>query len=90
MASTMTTCNAVQRTAATRGDGWTDWLKEFDGKGDAIAYIYWVEKMEAIQDISGCADNQKVKYSVGSLTSRALTWWNSEVRIRGREAAVGM
>ncbi|GJR84611.1 hypothetical protein Tco_0155396 [Tanacetum coccineum] len=46
--------------------------------------------MEAIQDISGCADNQKVKYSVGSLTSRALTWWNSEVRIRGREAAVGM
>ncbi|GJZ18152.1 hypothetical protein Tco_0554275 [Tanacetum coccineum] len=63
--------------------------KEFDGKGGAVAYIHWVEKMEAV-DISGCGDNQKVKYSVGSLTGRALTWWNSEVRTRGCEAAVGM
>ncbi|GJZ46627.1 reverse transcriptase domain-containing protein [Tanacetum coccineum] len=31
-------------------------LKEFDGKGGAVAYIRWVEKMEAI---SGCRDNQK-------------------------------
>ncbi|GKE70371.1 putative reverse transcriptase domain-containing protein, partial [Tanacetum coccineum] len=29
---------------------------------------------------------QKVKYFAGSLTGRALTWWNSEVRTRGREA----
>ncbi|GJS20071.1 hypothetical protein Tco_0448703 [Tanacetum coccineum] len=46
--------------------------------------------MEAVQDISGCGDNQKVKYYVGSLTDRELTWWNSEVRTRGHEAAVGM
>ncbi|GKE64316.1 reverse transcriptase domain-containing protein, partial [Tanacetum coccineum] len=64
--------------------------KEFDGKGGAVAYICWVEKMEAVQDISGCGDNQKVKYSDGSLTGRALTWWNSEVRTRGRKATVGM
>nr|GEU99228.1 reverse transcriptase domain-containing protein [Tanacetum cinerariifolium] len=64
--------------------------KEFDGKGGAVAYIRWVEKIEAVKDISGCGDNQKVKYSAGSLTGRALTWWNSEVRTRGREAAVGM
>nr|GEW10877.1 reverse transcriptase domain-containing protein [Tanacetum cinerariifolium] len=50
--------------------------KEFDGKGGAIAYICWVEKMEAVHDISGYGDNQKVKYFVGSLTDRALTWWN--------------
>ncbi|GKF03066.1 hypothetical protein Tco_0029989, partial [Tanacetum coccineum] len=50
--------------------------KEFDGKGGAVAYIHWVEKMEAVQDISGCGDNQKVKYSDGSLTGRAL--WNSK------------
>ncbi|GJU69872.1 hypothetical protein Tco_1256131 [Tanacetum coccineum] len=61
--------------------------KEFDGKGGVVAYIRWVEKMEAVQDISGCGDNQKVKYSPGSLTGRALTWWNSEVRTKGREAA---
>ncbi|GKA10954.1 reverse transcriptase domain-containing protein [Tanacetum coccineum] len=64
--------------------------KEFDGKGGVIAYICWVEKMEAVQDISGYRDNQKVKYSSGSLTGRALTWWSSEVRTKGREAAVGM
>ncbi|GJV84656.1 hypothetical protein Tco_1524554, partial [Tanacetum coccineum] len=33
--------------------------KEFDGKGGAVAYTHWVEKMEAIQDISGCGDHQK-------------------------------
>ncbi|GJT03649.1 putative reverse transcriptase domain-containing protein [Tanacetum coccineum] len=54
------------------------------------AYICWVEKMEAIQDISGCGDNQKVKYSSGLLTSRALTWWSSKVRTKGRKATVGM
>ncbi|GKG48574.1 hypothetical protein Tco_0512721, partial [Tanacetum coccineum] len=46
--------------------------------------------MEAIQDIKGCGDNQKVKYSAGLLTGRALTWWNSEVKTRGRAAATGM
>ncbi|GJS33044.1 reverse transcriptase domain-containing protein [Tanacetum coccineum] len=60
--------------------------KEFDGKGGAVAYICRVEKIEAIQDINGCGDNQKVKYSAGSLTGRALTWWNSKVRTRGCEA----
>ncbi|GJW62439.1 reverse transcriptase domain-containing protein [Tanacetum coccineum] len=64
--------------------------KEFDGKGGAVAYICWVDKMEAVQDISGCGDNQKVKYSAGSLTGKALTWWNSEVRNSSREAVVGM
>nr|GEW14409.1 reverse transcriptase domain-containing protein [Tanacetum cinerariifolium] len=36
-------------------------LKEFDGKGGAIAYIHWVKKMEAVSDISSCEDNQKEK-----------------------------
>ncbi|GJY87013.1 hypothetical protein Tco_0501641 [Tanacetum coccineum] len=31
--------------------------KEFNGKGGAIAYTRWVEKMEAVQDISGCGDH---------------------------------
>nr|GEZ54563.1 hypothetical protein [Tanacetum cinerariifolium] len=52
--------------------------KEFDGKGGVIAYTPWVEKMEAIQDISGCGVNQKVKYAGGLLTNKALTWWNTQ------------
>nr|GEU42978.1 putative reverse transcriptase domain-containing protein [Tanacetum cinerariifolium] len=52
--------------------------KEFDYKGGVVAYTHWVKKMEAIQDISGCGDNQKVKYSAGLLIGKAMTWWNSQ------------
>ncbi|GJS98380.1 hypothetical protein Tco_0819550 [Tanacetum coccineum] len=54
------------------------------------AYTRWVEKMEAIQDISGCGVNQMVNYVAGSLTDKALTWWNTQVQARSRETAVGM
>nr|GEX20394.1 reverse transcriptase domain-containing protein [Tanacetum cinerariifolium] len=64
--------------------------KDYDGKGDAIAYTHWTEKMELVQDMSGCGDNQKVKYTAGSFICKALTWWSSQVQTRGREAAVGM
>ncbi|GJT86634.1 putative reverse transcriptase domain-containing protein [Tanacetum coccineum] len=33
--------------------------KEYDGKGGAIVYTRWIEKMESVQDMSGCRDNQK-------------------------------
>nr|GEZ95322.1 reverse transcriptase [Tanacetum cinerariifolium] len=39
-------------------------MKDFDGKGCAIAYTRWVVKIEAAQDISGCGVNQKLKYVV--------------------------
>ncbi|GKE30586.1 reverse transcriptase domain-containing protein [Tanacetum coccineum] len=46
--------------------------------------------MEPVQDMIGCEDHQKVKYIAGSLIGNALTWWNTQVQTRGREAAVGM
>ncbi|GKE51996.1 hypothetical protein Tco_1487152, partial [Tanacetum coccineum] len=64
--------------------------KEYEGKGGAKVYTHWIEKMESVHDMSGCRDSQRVKYSVGSFVGKALTWWNSEIRTRGREAAVGM
>nr|GEV37873.1 putative reverse transcriptase domain-containing protein [Tanacetum cinerariifolium] len=64
--------------------------KEFDGKGGAVAYTRWVKKIEAVQDISGCGDNQKVKYVSGSLIGKEITWWNSQFYTRGREVVVGM
>ncbi|GJT82725.1 hypothetical protein Tco_1057067 [Tanacetum coccineum] len=51
--------------------------KEYDGKGGAVVYTRWIEKMESVQDMSGCEDNQKVKYTAGSFVSKTLTWWNS-------------
>ncbi|GJW59943.1 hypothetical protein Tco_0109278 [Tanacetum coccineum] len=64
--------------------------KEYDGNGGAIVYTHWIEKMESVQDMSGYRDNQKVKYTAGSFMGKALTWWNSQIHTRSREAAVGM
>ncbi|GJY37308.1 reverse transcriptase domain-containing protein [Tanacetum coccineum] len=64
--------------------------KDYDGKGGAIVYTHWIEKMESVQDMSGCGAYQNVKYTAGSFIGKALTWWNTQVQTRGREAAVGM
>ncbi|GKC14337.1 putative reverse transcriptase domain-containing protein, partial [Tanacetum coccineum] len=64
--------------------------KEYDGKGGAIMYTRWIKKMESVQDMSGCRDNQKVKDTVRSFVGKALTWRNAQIHTRGREAVVGM
>nr|GEV74824.1 putative reverse transcriptase domain-containing protein [Tanacetum cinerariifolium] len=33
--------------------------KEYNGKGGAIVYTYWIEKIKSVQDMSRCEDNQK-------------------------------
>ncbi|GKE14119.1 hypothetical protein Tco_1421696 [Tanacetum coccineum] len=53
-------------------------------------YTCWIKKMESVQDMSGCEINQKVKYTAGSFVGKSLTWWNSQIHTRGREAAIGM
>ncbi|GJZ40266.1 putative reverse transcriptase domain-containing protein [Tanacetum coccineum] len=65
-------------------------LKEFDGKGGAIALTCWIEKMESVFDNSGCTANQRVKYAASCFVNKALTWWNTQVQARGCEAAIGM
>ncbi|GKA97351.1 hypothetical protein Tco_0825245 [Tanacetum coccineum] len=35
-------------------------LKEYDGKGGAIVYTRWIEKIDSLQDMSGCEENQKI------------------------------
>ncbi|GJY68288.1 hypothetical protein Tco_0471270 [Tanacetum coccineum] len=37
-----------------------------------------------------CAENQKVKYAASSFVNKDLTWWNTQVQERGREAAIGI
>ncbi|GKB41321.1 reverse transcriptase domain-containing protein [Tanacetum coccineum] len=65
-------------------------LKEYDGKGGAIVYTHWIKKMESVQDMSGCRDNQKVKYTAATFVGKALMWWNSQIHTRSREASVSM
>ncbi|GJT68553.1 reverse transcriptase domain-containing protein [Tanacetum coccineum] len=64
--------------------------KEYDGKGGVVVLTRWIEKMESVQDMSGCSIDQKVKYTAGSLVGKALTWWNSQIRTLSREVAVSM
>ncbi|GJX37643.1 putative reverse transcriptase domain-containing protein [Tanacetum coccineum] len=64
--------------------------KEFDGNGGAVALTRWIEKMESVFDNSGCTANQRVRYAASCFVNKALTWWNTQVQARGREAAIGM
>nr|GEX87663.1 reverse transcriptase domain-containing protein [Tanacetum cinerariifolium] len=40
--------------------------KYYNGKGGATVYTRWIKKMETVQDMSGCGDDQKAKYTAGS------------------------
>ncbi|GJS76613.1 putative reverse transcriptase domain-containing protein [Tanacetum coccineum] len=62
--------------------------KECDGKGGAVVLTRWIEKMESVQDMSGCSIDQKVKYTAGSFVGKVLTWWNSQILTLSREVAI--
>ncbi|GKA53020.1 putative reverse transcriptase domain-containing protein [Tanacetum coccineum] len=40
--------------------------KEYDGKRGVVVLTRWIEKMESVQDMSGCSIDQKVKYIASS------------------------
>ncbi|GJR07182.1 putative reverse transcriptase domain-containing protein [Tanacetum coccineum] len=65
-------------------------VTQFNRKGSAVALTRWIEKMESVFDNSGCTANQRVKYAASCFVNKALTWWNTQVQARGREAAIGM
>ncbi|GJY99783.1 putative reverse transcriptase domain-containing protein [Tanacetum coccineum] len=64
--------------------------KEYDGKGGHVVLTRWIEKMENVQDMSGCSNDQKVKYTTGSFVGKALMWWNSQIHMLSREVFVSM
>ncbi|GJU63433.1 putative reverse transcriptase domain-containing protein [Tanacetum coccineum] len=40
--------------------------KEYDGKEGTVVLTRWIKKMENVQDMGGCSNDQKVKYIAGS------------------------
>nr|GEU57013.1 reverse transcriptase domain-containing protein [Tanacetum cinerariifolium] len=82
------------RVDVSRGCAYKEFLacntKEYDGKGGAIVYTRWIERMESIHDMSRCRDSQRVKYTTSSFVVKALTWCNSKIRTQGQEATVGI
>ncbi|GKB97692.1 putative reverse transcriptase domain-containing protein [Tanacetum coccineum] len=46
----------------------------------------WIEKMESVVNISGCAIENQVKFATCTLLGAALTWWNGQIRTLGPDA----
>ncbi|KAI3704083.1 hypothetical protein L1987_74291 [Smallanthus sonchifolius] len=61
--------------------------RNFNGTEGAVGLMRWIEKMESVIDISECTADCMVKYSTCSLTDKALTWWNSQVKTLGRQTS---
>ncbi|GJT26220.1 reverse transcriptase domain-containing protein [Tanacetum coccineum] len=61
-----------------------------ENMGNVLVNGNRIEKIENVQDMSGCNNDQKVKYIAGSFVGKALTWWNSQICTLSRDVAVSM
>ncbi|GJW57608.1 putative reverse transcriptase domain-containing protein [Tanacetum coccineum] len=51
-----------------------------------VGLTRWIEKMESVFNISGCAIENQVKFATCTLLGAALTWWNGQIRTLGPDA----
>ncbi|GJX87190.1 putative reverse transcriptase domain-containing protein [Tanacetum coccineum] len=58
----------------------------FKGTEGVVGLTRWIEKMESVFNISGCAIENQVKFSTCTLLGAALTWWNGQIRTLGPDA----
>ncbi|GJR19264.1 putative reverse transcriptase domain-containing protein [Tanacetum coccineum] len=58
----------------------------FKGTEGVVLLTRWIEKMESVFNISGCAIENQVKFATCTLLGAALTWWNSQIRTLGPDA----
>ncbi|GKE97576.1 hypothetical protein Tco_0020927 [Tanacetum coccineum] len=48
----------------------------FKGSEGVVGRIRWFERTESVFSHSNCTKDCKVKFSTGTLTEEALSWWN--------------
>ncbi|GJZ13454.1 putative reverse transcriptase domain-containing protein [Tanacetum coccineum] len=58
----------------------------FKGNEGVVSLTRWIEKMESVFNISGCAIENQVKFATCTLLGAALTWWNGQIRTLGPDA----
>nr|GEV57701.1 reverse transcriptase domain-containing protein [Tanacetum cinerariifolium] len=63
------------------------WVEDSKGTEGVVSLTQWLEKMESVFHISGCAIDNQVKFATCTLLGAALTRWNGYVRTLGHEAA---
>ncbi|GJS05716.1 putative reverse transcriptase domain-containing protein [Tanacetum coccineum] len=59
----------------------------FKGTEGAVGLIRWFEQTESVFSRSNCNEDCKVKFSTGTLSGKALSWWNSFAQPIGIEEA---
>ncbi|GJX09243.1 hypothetical protein Tco_0199102 [Tanacetum coccineum] len=52
----------------------------FKGTEGVVSLSHWLEKIESVFHISGCAIENQVNFATCTLLGAALTWWNGHVR----------
>ncbi|GJY17086.1 hypothetical protein Tco_0388577 [Tanacetum coccineum] len=60
--------------------------ESIQGTEGVVGLTRWIEKMESVFNISGCAIENQVKFATCTLLGTALTWWNGQIRTLGPEA----
>ncbi|GKC58691.1 putative reverse transcriptase domain-containing protein [Tanacetum coccineum] len=74
----------------TRPCFYVDFMKcqplNFKGNEGVVSLTRWIEKMESVFNISGCAIENQVKFATYTLLGAALTWWNGQIRTLGPDA----
>ncbi|KAI3801804.1 hypothetical protein L1987_29920 [Smallanthus sonchifolius] len=63
---------------------------KFDGNKDSVATFEWIERMNAVINISECRQDQAVKYVAHSFTNEALDWWRNIQRTKSSNALARM
>nr|GEY43818.1 putative reverse transcriptase domain-containing protein [Tanacetum cinerariifolium] len=74
----------------TRPCFYADFMKchplNFKGNEGVVGLTRWIEKIESVFNISGCAIENRVKFATCTLLDAALTWWNGQIQTLGLEA----
>nr|GEX74738.1 reverse transcriptase domain-containing protein [Tanacetum cinerariifolium] len=73
---------------STNGDGSQSSHEDNPRHGNegVFGLTRWIEKMESIFNISGCAIENQMKFATCTLLDAALTWWNGQIWNLGPEA----
>ncbi|GJU48638.1 hypothetical protein Tco_1218193 [Tanacetum coccineum] len=50
-----------------------------------VGLTRWIEKMESVFNISGCAIENQVKFATCTLLGASFTWWNGHYKTLGPE-----
>ncbi|GJY22090.1 hypothetical protein Tco_0394656 [Tanacetum coccineum] len=59
----------------------------FKGTEGAVGLIRWFERTGSVFSCRNCTEDCKVKFTTGTLTEEALSWWNSFAQPIGIEEA---